>query len=150
MARLNPYLSFTTQAREALEFYRSALGGDVEITPFGDMPLPDLPDGAEDLVMHGSLATDQGLTIMAADSPEGMMPYEAPSAGVQVALTGYSTDHDYIAAAHAQLSEGASDVLPFEKAPWGDFYGQLKDKFGVSWMFDCGTPESEAAAAQQG
>lgn len=150
MAKLNPYLSFKTQARDALEFYQSALGGTVETMAFGDMPVPDLPAGAENLVMHGSLVTDHDLTIMAADSPEGMMPYEAPSAGVNVALTGSSADHDYIAAAYEKLSDGASDVLPFERAPWGDFYGQLKDKFGVSWMFDCGTPESEAAAAAQG
>jgi PhnB protein len=29
--------------------------------------------------------------------------------------------------------------MPFEKAPWGDYYGQLTDRFGVSWMFDVGT-----------
>ncbi|GAA1859365.1 VOC family protein [Myceligenerans crystallogenes] len=150
MVNLNPYLSFRTETREALEFYRTALGGTVEVMPFGDMPMPDLPQGAENLVMHGSLTTEHGLTLMAADSPEGMMPYEAPSGGVTVALTGGSADREYIAAAYEKLSEGASDVLPFEPAPWGDVYGSLKDKYGVSWMFDCGTPESEAAAAQAG
>lgn len=149
MAKLNPYLSFRTEAREALEFYQAALGGTVETMAFGDMPMPGLPEGSDNLVMHGSLTTEHGLTIMAADSPEGMMPYEAPSGGVTVALTGSSADREYIAGAYDKLSEGATNVMPFEQAPWGDIYGSFKDKYGVSWMFDCGTPESEAAAAQR-
>lgn len=148
MAMIRPYLNFRTEAREALEFYQGALGGTLEVMTFGDMPMPDLPANAGPLVMHGALSVDDDLTIMAADAPEGMMPYEAPTSGNSVALIGTSTDHEYIASAHAALSAGASDVMPFDKAPWGDYYGQLKDRFGVSWMFDCGTPESEAAARQ--
>lgn len=149
MATVRPYLSFRTEAREALEFYQNALGGTLEALTFGDMPMPDMPETSKDLVMHGALTINDDLTIMVSDSPEGMMPYEAPTSGVSVALTGYSADHDYIAAAFEALSQDASDVMPFEKAPWGDYYGQLKDKFGVSWMFDCGTPESEAAARER-
>ncbi|MBE1875147.1 VOC family protein [Myceligenerans pegani] len=154
MTKLNPYLSFRTEAREALEFYQSVLGGDLNISAFGDMPMPGMDDVDGNLVMHGQLDAPNGLTLMAADSPDvaGMPPYVAPTSGVTVALTGSSAEHEYIAAAFDKLSDGASDVMPFEKAPWGDFYGQLKDKFGISWMFDASTPESEAAmaAAQQG
>jgi PhnB protein len=39
------------------------------------------------------------------------------------------------------LSEGGSVDMPFEQAPWGDHFGQLKDRFGVQWMFNAaGTP----------
>ncbi|MBL0888824.1 VOC family protein [Myceligenerans indicum] len=151
MTRLNPYLSFRTEARSALEFYRSVLGGDLNISVFGDMPMPGMEQADGNLVMHGQLDAPNGLTLMASDSPQGVSPYEAPTSGVTVALTGSSADHGYIATAFEKLSDGASDVLPFEKAPWGDYYGQLKDKFGISWMFDASTPESEAEqAADQG
>ena len=36
MATLNPYLSFRTEARQAMEFYQGILGGDLEITVFGE------------------------------------------------------------------------------------------------------------------
>jgi PhnB protein len=142
MAKLNPYLSFRSEARSALEFYQTVLGGKLDISAYGDMPMPGMEDMDGSLVMHGQLDTPHGLTLMAADAPEGMAPYEAPTSGVTVALTCSSADHEYIAAAYEQLSDGANDVMPFELAPWGDYYGQLRDKFGISWMFDVGTDQS--------
>ncbi|PFG44415.1 PhnB protein [Isoptericola jiangsuensis] len=137
MVRLNPYLSFQGKAREALEFYRSFLGGEVEISTYGSMPGMTDDPAEQDLVMHGQLETDHGLTLMAADNPSSM-PYVAPSSGVTVALTGGPDDLEYVQAAVTALSDGATDVMPFEKAPWGDHYGQLTDRYGVSWMFDVG------------
>jgi PhnB protein len=93
------------------------------------------PDEDKDLVMHGQLDAPGGLTIMASDTPS-FMEYVAPSAGVTVALTGGPEDHDYIRGAYEKLSDGATPGEPFELAPWGDYYGQLTDKFGISWMFD--------------
>jgi PhnB protein len=139
MVRLNPYLSFRTEAREALELYRSALGGELDISTFGSVPGATEDPADEQLVMHGQLDTPGGLTLMAADTPSSM-PYAAPSAGVTVALTGTTEDMEYVRAAIAVLLEGATDVLPFEPAPWGDHFGQLTDRYGVSWMFDVGTP----------
>lgn len=151
MTKLNPYLSFRTETRAALEFYQSALGGELTISPLSETPMPGMENEDPNLVMHGQLETPSGLTLMAADSPEAMGPYEAPTSGVNVALTGSSADHEYIASAFEKLSDGASNIMPFEKAPWGDFFGALRDRFGVSWIFDASTPESEAEwAARQG
>ena len=138
MARLNPYLSFKSEAREALEFYQSALGGQLDLSTFGEMPdMAQDPSDAE-LIMHGQLEAPGGLTLMAADTGS-MMPYVAPSSGVTVALTGGPEDHEYIEGVCKRLAEGAQETMPFEKAPWGDYYGQLTDKYGISWMFDVGT-----------
>jgi len=140
MAMLNPYLSFKDQAREALEYYQSVLGGEVNITTFGDMPdSPEMriSDADKPLVMHGQLDTPKGLCLMASDTGS-VMPYVPPSEGMVVALTGPSQDMDYIRGAYEKLRDGASDVMDFEAAPWGDHYGQLKDRYGISWMFNCG------------
>ncbi|WP_125776296.1 VOC family protein [Antribacter gilvus] len=145
MAKLNPYLSFKDNAREALEFYQSVLGGELDINAFGDMPMEGMdtnPDEAR-LVMHGQLDTPSGLTLMASDTPS-FMEYVAPSSGVTVALTGGPDDHEYIQAAYDKLSDGDTATLPFDLAPWGDYYGQLTDKFGISWMFDVGSTEQPA------
>jgi PhnB protein len=141
MARLNPYLSFKSEAREALELYRSVLGGELDISTYSTLPgMTDDPD-EQDLVMHGQLEAPNGLCIMAADTPSSQ-PYVAPTSGVTVALTGTAEDHEYIATAFEGLSEGGQVTMPFEKAPWGDYFGQLTDKFGIAWMFDVGTGDS--------
>ncbi len=141
MAKLNPYLSFKSQAREALEFYQSALGGELTISTYAATPeiAAMLTDPADaDLVMHGQLDTPGGLTLMVSDTGSAM-PYVAPTSGMTVALTGGPADHEYIKAAFDALSEGATPGVPLEQAPWGDYYGQLTDRYGISWMFDIGT-----------
>lgn len=137
MVKLNPYLSFKDQAREALEFYQSVLGGELDISTFGNLPEMGVGPEEQDLVMHGQLDTPSGLTLMASDSGS-IMPHIPATSGVTVALTGGPEDHEYVASAHAALAEGGTDTLPFERAPWGDYYGQVTDRFGISWMFDVG------------
>lgn len=145
MARLNPYLSFKSEARQALEFYQSVLGGELSISAFGDMPMEGMGDNADEaqLVMHGQLDTPAGLCLMAADTPR-FMEYVAPTSGVTVALTGGPADHDYIQNAFEKLSDGGTPGVPFELAPWGDYYGQVTDRFGIAWMFDVSTEEQQA------
>jgi PhnB protein len=76
-SRLNPYIGFRDNARQAFEFYRDVFGGDLVLSTFGDMGDADAP-GA-DKIMHAMLETDRGFTLMGADTPEGM-PYEGGSA----------------------------------------------------------------------
>jgi PhnB protein len=33
-----------------------------------------------------------------------------------------------------KLSVGGNVTMPLEKAPWGDTFGMLTDKFGVPWL----------------
>ena len=65
-SRLNPYLNFQGDAREAMEFYRDVFGGELNVMSFGDM-------GGEpaDGVMHAQLETPAGFTLMASDAPPG-------------------------------------------------------------------------------
>ena len=67
--RLNPYISFTDNARQAMEFYQSVFGGKLTLNTFGEYGAPDGP-GANN-IMHGQLDTESGLTLMAADTPPG-------------------------------------------------------------------------------
>ena len=67
--RLNPYISFQDTARDAMEFYRSVLGGELTMNTFGEFG--DQGPSA-DRIMHASLLTGSGLALMAADTPEGM------------------------------------------------------------------------------
>ena len=84
---LNPYLSFTGEAREALMFYQSVFGGDLTISTFGEfqppadtgVDAPGMPASEADKVMHGMLVTPNGLVLMGSDTPEGMPHTEGSS-----------------------------------------------------------------------
>jgi PhnB protein len=130
MPVLNPYLSFRTDARQAMEFYQSVLGGELEITVFSDFPDMVQDPSQKDLVMHAELRTADGLVLMGSDSPDGM-PYETPQ-GFSVSLSGNTEDG--AKAVWDQLADGATITLPLDAAPWGGTFGMLIDRFGTPWM----------------
>jgi PhnB protein len=128
---LNPYLNFNGNAREALEFYHSVFGGELNISTFADIPMPDgqvNPDEA-DKVMHGLITGDNDVTLMAADVPSHM-PFQ-PST-TSLSLSG--EDGDTLRGLWQRLADGGSVGVPLAQAPWGDTFGMLTDKFGVPWM----------------
>lgn len=138
MTTLNPYISFKDNARAAMEFYQQALGGDLQVMTFGDMPGMVEDEAEKSLVMHAMLTTPDGLVLMGSDTP-AHMEYQAPQ-GVSVSLSG--SDEAALRAIWATLADGATVTLPFEQAPWGDQFGMLIDRFGVSWMFSAGAEQS--------
>lgn len=134
VARLNPYIGFRGNAREALEFYQSVFGGELSIMTFAEMG----QSGPEaDLVMHGSLETPQGFTLMAADAPDKMGL--ATETFVTISLSG---DDPQLRDFWAKLSDGGSVDVAFEKQVWGDEFGECTDRFGVRWSVDLGEPGS--------
>jgi PhnB protein len=133
-SRLNPYLSFNGNAREAMEFYTSVFGGELVLTPFSDLGAEG-PDA--DRIMHAMLQTDAGYTIMGADVPS-TMPYE-PMAGASVSLSGGEAEGASLRGYWNKLSADGTTTMPMQKQAWGDEFGMCVDKFGVSWMVDIGS-----------
>src|SRR3954451_9640912 len=109
-SRLNPYLSFPGNAREAMEFYRSVFGGKLDINTFAEYG--GAPEGmSADGVMHAMLTTDSGFVIMASDGGQ------APSGQSSITMSLSGTDgelRDY----WAKLAEGGNVTMPFEKQAW--------------------------------
>jgi PhnB protein len=134
-SRLNPYLNFNGDARQALEFYQGVFGGELTLSTFGDMGMADSPDAAK--IMHGQLETDAGYTIMAADVPSHL-EYQ-PAAGFSVSLSG---DDDALRGYFAKLAAGGTVAMPLEKQVWGDEFGMCVDKFGISWLANISQPQA--------
>ena len=129
MSTLNPYLGFRDNAREALEFYRSVLGGELAISTFADYHASEDPAEA-DKVMHSQLEADDGLTLMGADTPNEMdLP---PASSISVSLSG--DDDERLRGYWSKLSASGSVTVPLEKAPWGDSFGMCTDGYGVAWL----------------
>lgn len=129
-ATLNPYLNFRGNAREALDFYRSVFGGELQARSFADFGMPVDPAEA-DQVMHGQLMTTSGFTLMASDVPSHMA-WTPGENTFSVSLSGDAEDE--LTGYWNRLSDGADVQEPLTKAPWGDTFGMLKDRFGVAWL----------------
>jgi PhnB protein len=137
-SRLNPYLGFRDSASEAMDFYQSVFGGQLDKSTFEEFQASEDP-AEKDKIMHSMLTTDSGFTLMAADTP-GSMPYN-PGDNYSVSLSG--DDEEELRGYWEKLSDGANVTVPLEKAPWGDSFGMCTDRFGVSWLVNIsGKPES--------
>ncbi len=134
--RLNPYISFGGNAREALEFYEGVFGGTLVLNTFGEYGPPDAP-GA-DKIMHGMIETDGGLALMGADTPPGME--HNPGDNIAVSLSG--EDAEELRGYWDKLSGGGTVTIPLEKQMWGDEFGMCTDQFGIAWMVNITQPES--------
>ncbi len=132
MARLRPYLHFNGTTRQAMEFYRDILGGELEIQTVGETPwaasMPPMPGATADKVMHSTL-TRGDLIIMAAD----MMDPSSFTKGDTVSLCLVCESKQEIEDLYKKLSEGGDVFMALDKAPFG-WYAQLTDKFGTEWM----------------
>lgn len=128
-SRLNPYLSFRDNAREAMEFYHTVFGGELQMNTFKEYGASQDPS-EDDKIMHSMLEADNGMTFMAADTPNAM-EYK-PGTNYSVSLSGDNDEE--LSGYYKKLSADGTEIMPLEKAPWGDKFGMVTDKFGVQWM----------------
>ena len=138
--RVHTYLYFDGQAEEALNFYAGVFNTAVEdLMRWGDMPHGEeshLPEDAKNKVMHAQVATLGGHAIMAEDaldpSVDPLFETHTPGNNFAVVLSPETrAEADQL---YAALSAGGEQQMPMAEAFWGDYYGQLRDKFGIGWM----------------
>ena len=143
-SRLNPYLAFNGTAREAMEFYKSALGGELTLSTFGEFGAPEGvdPNG----VMHAQLETPSGFTVMASDTMSGQPAPDQSS--ISVSLSG--DDADELRGYWDKLSEGGTVTMPLERQMWGDEFGMLTDRFGTSWMVNIAGERADSGDTASG
>jgi PhnB protein len=134
-SRLNPYLSFDGDARQAMEFYKDVFGGTLELNSYGDFGQADTPDA--DKIMHSMLETPAGFTLMGADNPPGTELTKGNNCAVSLS----GEDDAELRGYWEKLSEGSSVSVPLEKQMWGDVFGMCTDRFGVAWMVNISQPQ---------
>lgn len=128
-SKLNPYINFNGNAREAMEFYQTVFGGKLDITTFKEGGLSeDASD--ENKIMHAMLVADNGITLMGADMP-AHVEYKSGSA-INISLSGDNKAE--LTTYFEKLSAGGTIHEPLAKAPWGDTFGMCADKFGTEWL----------------
>lgn len=114
-------------ARTQANFYTQSLGGEILfLTTFGETP--GTPEVMKDKVMHLAISVAGANTIMMADSFEPINYTRSISISLSFDNVSEATT------AYAKLSEGGEKKYPFTQQPWGAHYGEVVDKFGVTWM----------------
>ena len=132
---IQPYLAYTGNCEEALNFYKSVLGGEISfIMRHGESPMKDqVPAEWHQKVMHATFTAD-GASIMASDRPPGM-PGPTGFCGIALSIAGKDLATSEII--HKNLAAGGQITMPFGPTFWAKGFGMLVDKYGVSWMVNC-------------
>ena len=130
-SQIEPYLAFNGNCEEAMNFYKSVLGGELEVSHFSDYAKPGekSPEG----VMHSSLKAG-GLSFMASDG----MPGKKVVFGDSVSMSIAGTDEPALTKIFNGLSKGGKVTIPLAKQMWGDVFGMFDDKFGIHWLVNIG------------
>ena len=133
-SRLNPYIGFAGNARQAVEFYQEVFGGDLAVDTYGGSGMA--APGDEDKIMHAQLETPAGYTLMVSDAPAGM----ETSIGTNISVSLSGDDAEDLRGYFTKLAEGGSVTMPLEKQVWGDEFGMCVDRFGIQWMVNISQP----------
>jgi PhnB protein len=134
-SKLNPYISYNGDAREAFEFYKGVFGGELALNTFGEFGASNSADA--DKIMHATLEAPNGFTLMGSDTP-AELEYK-PGTTMSVSLSG--DDGDDLRGYYEKLAEAGTVTMPLEKQMWGDEFGMVLDQFGVSWMVNIAAPQ---------
>jgi PhnB protein len=128
--KLNPYLNYGGNCKEAFEFYAQNLGGKINaMIPFGDQPEPgNAPPDWKNKIMHANMSIGQ-TEIMASDAPPDRFQ---PMRGVYLSLQVESTTE--AERIYKLLSEAGDIFMPMEETFFAHRFAMLRDKFGTSWM----------------
>lgn len=133
MAQLNVYLFFNGNCLEAMEFYHSCFGGELQISTFGESPGAEkFPDTEQNLVMHAHL-TNGKFNLMASD-----IGSQHPSAvtGTSISLSLNCESAEEITTLFNAVSAGGKINQPLQKQFWGATFGMFTDRFGMPWMMN--------------
>src|SRR5262245_54062309 len=125
--KLNPYLNFNGQCKEAFEFYAKVLGGKIEgMMTWGESPAAEhtAPE-MRDRIIHASMVVGDQI-LMASDSPP---EYFEKAQGISVTIN--LTDTQEGERIFNALAENGTVRMPFEKTFWAEGFGMVTDRFGT-------------------
>ncbi|MTI29984.1 VOC family protein [Xanthovirga aplysinae] len=130
--KLNPYLTFDGVCREAMNFYKECLNGEiVYLQNFEDSPEP-ISEVDKKRVMHAHLKFGEN-DLMASDS----RTEDKMDTGNNIQLSVNLSNPKEMEKIFSRLSKGGEVHMPIQDTFWGAKFGMLKDKYGIHWMFNC-------------
>jgi PhnB protein len=140
--KIHIYLNFEDQTEPAFRFYEKVLGGKLtDFYRFGGMPSDgsfELTPEQKNLVMHVALQLPDGQMIMGSDMLPGMGP--ARVEGNNYSISTHPDSRDEADRIFNALAEAGTITMPIADQFWGDYFGSVKDRFGINWMVNYTDP----------
>ena len=137
MNQLVPYITYNSNAEEAMNFYKSIFGGEIiELSRFEDAPPMDgveFTDDQKKLVMHATYKVNESIVIMVSDTHPAFGGYEP---GNNITLSVGTESKAETTKYFNGVAEGGKITMPLEETFWNAYFGMATDKFGVNWMFN--------------
>lgn len=133
---LEVYLYFKGQCREAMEFYKDVFGGELSVQTYGEVPDMSQDESKKDWIMHATLQGGD-IKLMASDTEK------ASPAAAKIDLSLGGADDAKLRRIFDKLSAGGKVNSPLHKEFWGDIFGSVTDKFGITWMVVIGSPNGQ-------
>jgi len=131
--QINAYIGFNGKCREAMNFYKDCLGGELTVQTVGGSPIEkEFPEGMKDQILHSSLMRNGTLMLMATDcsAPGGFVE------GNNIALSLNCSSEEEINTFYSRLSEGGKIIDSLKQQFWGALFGVFDDRYGVRWMLN--------------
>ena len=129
--KLTPYIHFAGNAEEAMNFYAQVLEGSaIEINRYGDSPM-SVDEDYKNKVIHGRVRFGDNV-IMISDTFKGNVV--TTDGNIQLSIE--VAEEGKIDEVFKKMAEGGTVTMELQDTFWGARFGMLKDKFGVSWMFN--------------
>lgn len=134
--KLNPYLNFGGNCRQAFEYYEKHLGGKTTfVMTHAQMPdATNIPPERANDILHASMSIG-GATLMASDVPDAK---NEPMRSAYLSLSCTSTPE--AETAYKALADGGQVFMPIQETFWAHRFGIVRDKFGINWMVNHDKP----------
>jgi PhnB protein len=136
--KLDVYLYFNGQTKEAMEFYKSIFGGELTTQTYADVPGMTEDPAKKSWLMHARLEGGD-IKLMASDTDKA----SPLAAKVDLSLGSMEADEERMREIFKKLGEGGKVHSKLKKEFWGDTFGSLTDKYGVNWMMNIASNESQ-------
>lgn len=131
--KFNAYIKINDRkCKEAMNFYQSCFGGELDFMTVGSSPMAkEMPAENADLIMHSTL-TKNGVMLFSASD----MMRDKAVIGDNVGISINFDNEKEIREVFEKLSLGGDIFMPLEDVFWGALFGVFTDKYGVEWMLN--------------
>lgn len=128
--RINSYLTFNGNCKEAMAFYKECLGGELMLQTVGESPLSEqMPDKMKENVIHSTLVNDK-IILMGSD----MVGEQGLVKGNAVSLMLNCSSEEEARKIYDKLADGGKGTHPLHDTFWGALFGNLTDRYGNHWL----------------
>lgn len=136
--KLNTYLGFAGNCKEAFKFYEQVLRGKAAmVMTYGESPMADQASPEErDKIMHARLEFGDQV-LMGSDAPS-QMPFQQPQ-GFHISIG--IDDPAEAERIYNALSEGGTVQMALQQTFWAVRFAMFSDRFGIPWMINCEQPK---------